>query len=67
MIAATVGLILGCMGIDPIDGSPRFTFGTTHLAGGIPLIPAMIGLYGFTEVFEGLTDKGVAKRLEAVI
>jgi len=59
LIAATFGLILGCMGIDPIDGSPRFTFGATYLAGGIPLIPAMIGLYGFTEVFEGLTDKRV--------
>jgi putative tricarboxylic transport membrane protein len=59
LIAATFGLILGCMGIDPIDGSPRFTFGTTYLGGGIPLIPAMIGLYGFTEVFEGLTDKRV--------
>ena len=56
LIAATAGLILGCIGIDPIDGSPRFTFGMTYLAGGIPLIPAMIGLYGFTEVFEGLTD-----------
>jgi putative tricarboxylic transport membrane protein len=56
LIAATVGLILGCIGLDPIDGSPRFAFGSTYLVGGIPLIPAMIGLYGFTEVFSGLTD-----------
>src|SRR4030043_1084364 len=56
MIAATVGLIISCIGIDPIDGSPRFAFGTTYLVGGIPLIPAMIGLFGFTEVFDGLTD-----------
>lgn len=59
LIGATVGLILGCIGIDPIDGSPRYTFGTTYLAAGIPLIPAMIGLYGFTEVFSGLTDVSV--------
>ena len=56
LIAATVGLVIGCMGIDPIDGSPRFSFGLTYFSAGIPLIPAMIGLYGFTEVFEGLTD-----------
>jgi putative tricarboxylic transport membrane protein len=59
LIAATVGLILGCVGFDPIDGSPRFAFGSTYLVGGIPLIPAMIGLYGFTEVFSGLTDISV--------
>jgi putative tricarboxylic transport membrane protein len=56
LIAATVGLILGCIGLDPIDASPRFAYGTTYLQGGLPLIPVMIGLYGFTEVFEGLTD-----------
>jgi putative tricarboxylic transport membrane protein len=59
LIAATFGLILGCVGLDPIDASPRFAFGTTYLVGGIPLIPAMIGLYGFTEVFSGLTDISV--------
>ncbi len=59
LIAATAGLIMGCIGMDPIDASPRFAFGTTYLMAGIPLIPAMIGLYGFTEVFAGLTDISV--------
>jgi putative tricarboxylic transport membrane protein len=59
LIGATVGLVLGCIGFDPIDGSPRFAFGSTYLTAGIPLIPAMIGLYGFTEVFSGLTDVSV--------
>jgi len=36
MISATFGLIISCIGIDPIDGAPRFTFGTTYLSGGIP-------------------------------
>ncbi len=60
LIAATLGLIISCIGIDPIDGSPRFACGSTYLMAGIPLIPAMIGLYGFTEVFEGLTDVKVS-------
>jgi putative tricarboxylic transport membrane protein len=59
LIGAAVGLILGCVGLDPIDGSPRYAFGSTYLAAGIPLIPAMIGIYGFTEVFSGLTDVSV--------
>jgi putative tricarboxylic transport membrane protein len=59
LIAATFGLILGCIGLDPIDASPRFAFGSQYLVAGIPLIPAMIGLYGFTEVFSGITDINV--------
>ena len=59
MISATAGLIISCIGMDPIDGSPRFSFDSTYLTAGIPLIPAMIGLFGFTEVFEGLTDMKV--------
>jgi putative tricarboxylic transport membrane protein len=61
LISATVGLIISCIGLDPIDGSPRFAFGSTYLIAGIPLIPAMIGLFGFTEVFEGLTDVNVER------
>jgi putative tricarboxylic transport membrane protein len=60
LIAATVGLVLACIGIDPIDGSPRFSFDSVYLSAGIPLIPAMIGLFGFTEVFDGLTDLQVS-------
>lgn len=61
MISATLGLIISCVGIDPIDGSPRFAFGSTYLTAGIPLIPAMIGLFGFTEVFGGLNDTQVER------
>ena len=56
LISATVGLVIACIGIDPIDGSPRFSLDSVYLTAGIPLIPAMIGLFGFTEVFGGLTD-----------
>ena len=61
MISATFGLILSCIGMDPIDGSPRFAFESTYLVAGLPLIPVMIGLFGFTEVFEGLTDVNVER------
>ena len=70
LIGATVGLILGCVGIDPVDGSQRYAFGFTYLMAGIPLIPAMIGLYGFTEVFSGLTDinvKGIALKKTSLV
>lgn len=49
-IAAAIGLLLACVGADPIVGSGRFTFGNTTLMSGIPLVPALIGIFGMGEV-----------------
>ncbi|MGL4635329.1 MAG: tripartite tricarboxylate transporter permease [Beijerinckiaceae bacterium] len=50
MIAMILGLLVGCIGIDVAVGHPRFTFGETALLDGVNFIPAMIGLFAFTEV-----------------
>jgi TctA family transporter len=52
VISMTLGLIFACVGIDVTTGYPRFTFGSTELMGGIGFIPAMIGLFGLSEVFK---------------
>ena len=46
-----VGLFLSTIGIDPINGTTRFTFGSVDLGAGINFIPVMIGLFGTAEVF----------------
>lgn len=51
-----LGLVIGCIGMDPVMGSPRFTFGTTFLMGGIAMIPAVIGLFSVSQVFSSLKD-----------
>lgn len=56
-IAACIGLFVGMVGMDPITGLMRFTFGTDFLSGGINYITAMIGLFGMKEVFCQLTSK----------
>ncbi|MFZ7103860.1 MAG: tripartite tricarboxylate transporter permease [Peptococcaceae bacterium] len=48
--AALIGMILGCIGMDPISGIPRLTLGSQNLSGGISLIPALIGFFAITEV-----------------
>lgn len=55
-IAGMLGIILGCVGLDPIDGLERFTFGTVSLMQGIGLIPAVVGLFALTEVFQKTLD-----------
>lgn len=47
--AACVGLMLGVVGMDPISGHGRLTFGSVTLRGGISYIPVMIGLFGIGE------------------
>lgn len=47
---AAIGMFLGCIGMDPMDGLPRFTLNNVNLMSGIALIPALVGLFAITEV-----------------
>ncbi len=57
LISGLVGLFIGMIGMDPITGLMRFTFGTKLLSGGIHYVLAMIGLFGMKEVFSQLVNK----------
>jgi len=46
------GLILAMIGIDPVRGSPRFTFGRMELMDGIGFVPVIMGLFGLAEILE---------------
>jgi putative tricarboxylic transport membrane protein len=54
IIAALFGLLITTIGFDPISGIPRFHFGNRDLLGGITFIPALIGLFGFAQVFRSI-------------
>jgi putative tricarboxylic transport membrane protein len=45
LIGGVLGLMAMTVGQDPIDGIPRFTFGSTTLLQGVDLLVAMIGLF----------------------
>ncbi len=47
---ALLGMLLGTVGIDPISGVARFTFGTIALNDGVGLVPMIMGLFGVSEV-----------------
>ena len=51
LILGVLGVLLSTVGMDPILGRKRFTFGVTALGAGIDFIPVMIGLFGLAEVF----------------
>jgi putative tricarboxylic transport membrane protein len=56
-IAGILGLILATIGMDEILPIPRFTMGVRDLQGGVPFVPAVIGLLAFSEAFR-LIEKG---------
>ena len=60
-LAAMLGLLINTVGIDPISGVKRFTFGTYRLFDGFALIPALIGLFALSEVFTRIEDYKLEK------
>src|SRR5699024_6370300 len=50
LLAGAFGLVLATIGLDPITGVPRFTFGMNELVSGIPFTPALIGLFAMSQV-----------------
>lgn len=56
LIAAGIGLIISMIGLDPLVGTPRLTFGIDALKGGINTVPALVGLFGFAEILSVIFD-----------
>lgn len=55
------GLFLATIGMDPIHGLPRLTFGVPELMGGLSFVPVMVGLFGLSEILIRVaSDRGVA-------
>jgi putative tricarboxylic transport membrane protein len=55
---ALLGMLLGTIGLDPINATARFTYGTITMADGLGLVPIIMGLFGVSEVLLNL-EKGV--------
>ncbi len=49
-ISGFLGIFIALIGMEGIHGHVRFSFGNTNLSGGINLIPAMVGAFGFAEI-----------------
>ena len=60
LLMVGLGLALGTVGMEPISGVRRFTFGVLQLAQGIELVPVIMGLYGVAEVIV-LAEEGLRK------
>ena len=69
-IAGFLGLWIATIGQEPYYNYQRYAFGCTDLAGGIGLLPALVGAYGVAEVLQAMRGpavKAVSSKLNSVV
>lgn len=59
LMMAALGLLFSMVGLDPVLGAPRFTFGLMRMLDGIELVVAAMGLFGIAEVLCNLEAPGI--------
>lgn len=62
-----LGMAIGCVGVDPLYGMPRFTFGLAGLQSGINFVVVMIGLFALGEVVEMLAKSTAGAKLKGKV
>jgi putative tricarboxylic transport membrane protein len=50
LLIASFGVLVSFIGADSMAGFPRGTYGVPYLYDGMPLIPVLLGLFGFSEL-----------------
>ena len=58
MVSLLLGIVVGTVGVDPLYGQARFSFGVPEMESGIRFVVVMIGLFAIGEVVDLLaTDR----------
>ena len=56
VLSASFGLILSCVGADPVFGTNRFSFGSYYMLSGIQVVSSMLGAYALCQVLVNCRD-----------
>jgi len=57
LMIVCLGVVLGCVGLDELYGSLRYTYGVIHLYKGISFVTFIMGVYGITELVSAVATK----------
>ncbi len=50
LMMGILGLLFSMVGVDPVEGAPRFTFGIAPLLDGVRFVPVVMGFFGIGEI-----------------
>ena len=64
LLMTVLGLLLAMIGLDPVRGAPRFTFGFPELYDGVGFVPVVMGLFGIGELLLA-AERREARMIEA--
>ena len=70
IFSGALGALIACVGLDPMTGENRLTFGSLQLSAGISYIAAMIGFFGVSEVIAQVHElhiKAVRQKVDKII
>ncbi|NVC22636.1 tripartite tricarboxylate transporter permease [Kocuria salina] len=56
LISGSLGLLIAMVGIDPVAGAPRFTFGSERLLDGVSFVAVIVGVFGLSEILAYRTE-----------
>ena len=54
--SAMLGVLISTAGMDYITSQQRFVYGVTELLDGVPFLPIMVGLFGFSQVLTNMAE-----------
>lgn len=69
-IAGFIGLLIATVGQETNHAYPRFAYGNGDLAGGLGLLPVLVGVFGVAEVLSAMRGpavKAVSSKIDSVI
>ena len=71
LMMGAFGIILSCIGLDHIHGSPRMVFNVMQLWDGVGLVPLAMGLFGISEVLinieRAIKPEGLKTKIESFL
>lgn len=70
IFSGALGALIACVGLDPMTGENRLTFGSLQLSAGISYIAAMIGFFGVAEVIAQVHElhiKAIRQKVDKII
>ncbi len=67
LMAGLLGLLIATIGLDPLSGTARFTFGIGFLEAGVPFLTVLIGIFAVSRLLSELENKEEVKQGEELV